>query len=189
MQVGATFRMEQSAQPQETVGKEADQNGVAVRPDRQGSSYPVQKDTVDFSKVDALPLDKGQGVRDSQALPPPPLRKGTEEQADVAQKGVASASKPVRDGILRPWDDASAGQIQIPGVATDKGNKGQVDVQTKAEPVVKAIKEKVENLFKIYPNGGQNREEKVDVPAARSLRGGATPALAQKQAVSVNLYA
>ncbi|MBF0136207.1 MAG: hypothetical protein H7833_16855 [Magnetococcus sp. DMHC-1] len=191
MQIGATFQMEQNARSQETVGKETNQNEAAGRSAPQQSTYPVQKDTVDVAKVQSPPLNNGSKVEAEKAPPPPPLGDG---HKGSAQKGVASSSKPVQDGILRPWNDAAVNQIQVPGIVTPDKEKEQVEIQTKAEPVVKAIKEKVEHLFRVYPNGGaQSRAEKMDVvPHIKSqatATGSAPLAAARKQAASVDMYA
>ncbi|MBF0155270.1 MAG: hypothetical protein HQL64_16145 [Magnetococcales bacterium] len=183
-QIGATSQMEQTAKSQGAVGNQTDQKQTAVSADRQGSSYPVQKDTVDFAKAPPAPVDKGAKVEGEKTPPPPPLKGG---QKGPGQK--VDSAKVVGDGVLRPWSEASANQIQIPGVASGKEGKTQVEIQTTSEPVAKAIREKVNNLFKVYPNGGQSHKEKVEVPFTKSSNASAVAASVRKQATSVDAYA
>ncbi|MBF0424283.1 MAG: hypothetical protein HQL66_00475 [Magnetococcales bacterium] len=143
---------------------------------------------------------KGSGAEDSPELPPPlrGTRAGADNVASAAELppplndktkstgNKATPTKPVADGILHPVNGATVSQRGTVGpVAADK-----VDVQSGSEPVARAIKEKVDHLFKVYPNGGTTRHsEKVpshpDPSATRAVPGGTRA----RPAVSVDKYA
>ncbi|MBF0136014.1 MAG: hypothetical protein H7833_12000 [Magnetococcus sp. DMHC-1] len=121
----------------------------------------------------------GRGAEDKTL--PPLLRGGQKVTGDRPVP-----AKPAPDGILRPWNDSANSQGNAKEVAAARE---QIDTQTKAEPVMRAIKEKVDNLFKVYPNGGSEKHAER-VPSHPKPHYGTNPAiLARKQAVSVDRYA
>ncbi|MBF0426719.1 MAG: hypothetical protein HQL66_12970 [Magnetococcales bacterium] len=188
MQVGATPRMEQSVQPRGASDSQTDQGQAIASPDRQGSTYPVQKDTVDIAKAQAALAAKGPKPDGDKAPPPPPLGDG---QKPPTTKKTDVDGKSAQGGLLGALEGASGKAIRVPGLRAPTSKEGaeRIVVETTPEPVTKAIKEKVNNLFKVYPNGGgQPHREKVEVPFTKTADS-STAAAAKKQAVAVDTYA
>ncbi|MBF0155271.1 MAG: hypothetical protein HQL64_16150 [Magnetococcales bacterium] len=112
---------------------------------------------------------------------PPPLNDGRR----VAGGRYATA-KPLRGGVLRPVNGAVDSQDASRGAST---TDARVDSQAKSEPVMRAIKEKVNNLFKVYPNGGTERHAEKVPSHAKSTPRMVLGAGTHKPAVSVDMYA
>ncbi|MBF0176918.1 MAG: hypothetical protein HQL63_08740 [Magnetococcales bacterium] len=143
--------------------------------------------------------DAGKAVSDAASKLPPSLKGAGDSAGGVsvdktlppilrgAQKGAGgnvAPAKPVQDGVLRPLNEKATPDAGQAPAAND-----QLDLQAKSEPVMRAIKEKVNNLFKVYPNGGSERHAEKVPSHAKSAPKVVPGLMSQKKTVSVDMYA
>ncbi|MBF0623631.1 MAG: hypothetical protein HQL82_02370 [Magnetococcales bacterium] len=86
------------------------------------------------------------GKEEKKVEPPPPLGDGRK-----ADKVTLSGKKPAEAETIPPLRSDAEPQE---GVAEPEAESEAPKVYEKPAPVVEAIKEQVENLFRMYPNGG-----------------------------------